>query len=108
MSMPVMTFFPSVAASSTASQCSTASIGATLAQPPAMGGDGEVDRLVARVLACQALEQTGVVVEPERGPRLVELCLPEQCGRRGPDRLVPGDRLDPQVRAESDQLGEVV
>jgi hypothetical protein len=37
-----------------------------------MGGGGQVDGLVACVLARQPLEQARIVVEPERGSGLVE------------------------------------
>src|SRR5215210_7391420 len=67
MSMPVMTFFPSVAASSTAtSHCSATSIGATLPQSSAVSRKRGVHGAVAR------------------------------------------DRFRAHVRAQCDQLGEIV
>src|SRR2546430_10044757 len=107
MSMPVMTFFPSVAASSTARSCSRACIAATLPQPPAMGVERVVDRSVAGLRPGQSFQRIRVVVEPKAGSSVLQLTSAE-CGRRcGPDRAVTGDLLRAQVGTERDQLGEV-
>ena len=66
ISMPVMTFLPSVAASSTArNHCeAAASIAATLTQTAAMRGERDVDRRIAGVAASQPFQRARVVVEP--------------------------------------------
>src|SRR5439155_21953570 len=105
--MPVMTFLPSVAASSTASNWSSASIGVTLTQASAMGHQGTVDGGVAGTSPGQPLEWIRIVVEPEGRPAALQLAAAEGRGRRRPDRSVPCDLLRMQIRAERDQLGEV-
>ncbi len=55
-----------------------------------------------------ALQRSRIVVEPQRGARLVEFAAAER-GRAGrPEGSVAGDAFGPQIGAERDQLGEVV
>src|SRR5215831_4616049 len=110
INMPVMTFFPSVAASSAATREATseASTSATLPQSRAVSRERDVHRRVAGGRPCQPLEQARIVVEPQRGAALVERAPAECRGGRGPDRAVALDGLGPEVGAERDQLREVV
>src|ERR1700675_4288060 len=105
--MPVMTFLPSVAASSTASNWSSASIGVTLTQASAMGGHGTVDGRVPGVRPRQPLERARIVVEPKRRAAVIQLAATEGRGSRCPHGPVTDDFFRTQVRAERDQLGEV-
>src|SRR5437867_13335000 len=107
MSMPVITFFPSVAASSTASNWSSANIGVTLTQAPAMGGQGTIDRRVSGVRAGQPLEWARIVVEPERRPSVIQLAAAKGRGSCCPHWPVTDDFFRTQVRTKRDQLGEV-
>src|SRR5436190_19991375 len=109
ISIPVITFLPSVAASSPArSVCSSASIGATLAQPQSVSLVGARDRLVAGPDTRGTFERPRVVVEPERCAARVERTLAEQRSGRRPDGRVAAYLLRVQVGADRDQLREVV
>src|SRR2546425_4361063 len=105
--MPVMTFLPSVAASSTASNWSSASIGVTLTQASAVGREGTLDGSVAGLLRGQPLERGRIVVEPERRTSVIQLAATKGRGSCGPHGTVTGDLFSAQVRTERDQLGEV-
>src|SRR2546425_3800656 len=107
MSMPVMTFLPSVAASSTASNWSSANIGVTLTQASAMGRQGTIDRRVSGVRPGQPLERARIVVEPERRPSVIQLAAAKGSGSCCPHGPVTDDFFRTQVCAQRDQLGEV-
>jgi hypothetical protein len=108
MSMPVMTFFPSVAASSTASHAIAASTSSTLTQPLGVSAERRIDCLITGIGARESLERAGIVVEPQGGPRVVQLAEAEpRCSGR-PDRAVAGNLFGAQIRTEGYQLGEVV
>src|SRR6266581_484997 len=107
MSMPVMTFLPSVAASSTASNWSSASIGVTLTQASAMGRQGTIDRRVSGVRPGQPLEWARIVVKPERRPSVIQLAATKGRGSCRPHGPVTDDLFRMQVRTKRDQLGEV-
>src|SRR5262245_34109928 len=108
MSIPVMTFLPSVAASSTASHAIADSIGKTLTQSLAVSRQRRVDGRVAGIRACEPLERPRIVVETQRRARVVELAATKPRRRRGPDGAVARDLLCAQIRAQGDQLGQVV
>src|SRR5438093_5831916 len=110
ISMPVMTFLPSVAASSAATSEAmiAANTGATLAQPHAVSHERGVDRRSAGRGTREPFERARIVVQPQRGTRVVERAAAEHSGRRCPHSGVALDLLGAQVRAERDQLGEVV
>src|SRR5205085_10764524 len=86
--------------------------GPTLAQPfqqtKPVSCERRLDERIPRGLPRSTLEWLRIVVQPERGATVLERGTPEQGGRCRPDRAVPCDRLGLEVRAESDQLGEVV
>ena len=67
-----------------------------------------LDASVAGPCAGELLEWMRVVVEPQRRAAGLELAGAERGRGRGPHRPVAGDRLRAQVRAEGDQLREVV
>src|SRR5512133_4058298 len=105
MSMPVMTFLPSVAASSAASNWSSASVGVTLTQASALGRQGVVDSRVAGPSPREPLERARVVVQPERRPAVIQLAAAEGCSSGRPDGPSPGDVLRTEARAQGDQFG---
>src|SRR5436305_12262232 len=109
ISIPVITFLPSAAALSPARNvCSSASIGATLAQPFGVSRKCALDGVVACASSSEPLQRPGIVVEPQRGPRAVERSLAEQrCGGR-PHGGVALDLLRLEISAHRDQLREVV
>src|SRR4051812_42519341 len=106
MSMPVMTFLPSVAASSTASNWSSASIAVTLTQACMMGRQGTLDGGVARPSPGQTLERSGIVVETKGRPAVIQLAAAEGRGSRCPHRPVTDNFFRTQIRAERNQFGE--
>src|SRR5947208_14474550 len=84
ISIPVITFLPSAAALSPARNvCSSASIGATLAQPFRVSRECALDGVVACAPSCEPLQRARIVVEPQGGPRVVGRSLAqERCGGR--------------------------
>src|SRR6266516_371249 len=108
-SMPVITFLPSVAASSTATGRNTPSIwviGATLSEPSLVRGEGARDGLGAGDAQRHLEQRARVAAEPERVSRLVEPTASEQ--RRGgrPSRAVVAHDLGPPLPARPDELPE--
>src|SRR5206468_3139225 len=95
ISMPVMTFLPSVAASSAATSeaMRAANTGATLAQPHAVGSKRRVHRGVTDCAAREPLERAWIVVQPQRGTRVVERAAAEHGSRRRPHGGVAPDLL---------------
>src|SRR3954468_15871493 len=94
ISIPLINFLPSVAASSPArSVCSSASIAATLAQPQSVSLVRARVRLIARPGARGTLERPRIVVEAERRAARVERTLAEQRSGRRPDGGVAANLL---------------
>src|SRR5581483_6982905 len=97
MSMPRMTFRPSVAASASVN-ADTA--GATLADAAAVRGERRVDGLGAGGLAREVGERPGVAAEAERVARRPEVAGSEQRSGRRPHGAVPVGAVRAELRAE--------
>src|SRR6188768_2790536 len=106
ISMPVITFLPSSAASATKIEMK-ASTGATLPQPPGVRDERARDRLVPRGVPRQPLQRAGIAVVAERRARVVQPPGAEQRRGGGPRRAVAVAVVRPRLGAERDQLGQV-
>src|SRR4051794_17328127 len=98
ISIPKMTFLPSVAASARTS--AAASTVTTLTDPPGMSRERALDRLVPCCLP-RAREKLVRVLG------LLEHALPEERDARRPDRAVVPGALSSELGAQRDQLAHV-